>query len=256
MEKFGFFNSINGDRVYDSADFALFFSKYFTNGVFDGGLSVVSAQDGMKITVNKGDANINGYRYTNDDSLIFSLNVGDPQYSRIDNIVVRFDLDNRTISTIVDEGIAQPAPIAKTPQRTSLLYDLVIAQVTIPAGTTELSDTMIKDTRFDNNLCGIVEGAVKQINTSNVFAQYNAYFNEWFSNLKIQLDGDVAGNLQNEITNLRTALGLDTDTFTIGESYDVGDMVVYNHAIYECNVPHVAEEFEIEKWDIVPIIKN
>lgn len=58
------------------------------------------------------------------------------------------------------------------------------------------------------------------------------------------------------ITQLRTALGLDTDTFTIGEAYDVGDMVIYNHTIYECNVPHVAEEFEIEKWDIVPIIKN
>lgn len=58
------------------------------------------------------------------------------------------------------------------------------------------------------------------------------------------------------ISQLRIALGLDTDTFILGESYDVGDMVIYNHTIYECNVPHVAEEFESEKWDIVPIIKN
>ena len=58
------------------------------------------------------------------------------------------------------------------------------------------------------------------------------------------------------ISQLRIALGLDTDTFTIGEAYDIGDMVIYNHTIYECNLAHIAEEFESEKWDIVPIIKN
>ena len=58
------------------------------------------------------------------------------------------------------------------------------------------------------------------------------------------------------ISQLRIALGLDTDTFTPGTAYDVGDMVIYNHMIYECNLAHVAEEFEAEKWNIVPIIKN
>lgn len=255
MEKFGFFNSINNDRVYDAADFALFLSKYFTNGVFDGGLSV-SKGSGMGITVNIGDANINGYRYSNDDTLNLSLNIGDAQYTRIDNVTIRLDLDNRKISTIIDEGIPSSSPVAKDPQRTAFLYDLVIARITIPSGTTEITASMIEDTRFNNNLCGIVEGAVKQINTTDVFAQYEAYFNNWFADLQTQLSGDIAGNLQNEITNLRIALGLDTDTFLIGESYDVGDMVIYNHVIYECNVPHVAEEFESEKWNIVPIIKN
>ena len=255
MEKFGFFNSINNDRVYDAADFALFLSKYFTNGVFNGGLSVTK-NSGMTININSGDANINGYRYTNDDTLNLSLNIGDAQYTRIDNITIRLDLDNRKISTIVDEGIPSSSPVAKDPQRTSFLYDLVIARITLPAGTTEITTSMIEDTRFDSTLCGIVEGAVQQIDTTNVFEQYKAYFNEWFENLQTQLDGDVAGNLQNEINNLRVALGLDTDTFTPGTAYDVGDMVIYNHMIYECNLAHVAEEFESDKWDIVPIIKN
>lgn len=58
------------------------------------------------------------------------------------------------------------------------------------------------------------------------------------------------------ISQLRTALGLNNDTFIVGKAYDVGDMIIYNHTIYECNVPHIAEEFEREKWNIVPIIVN
>ena len=87
-------------------------------------------------------------------------------------------------------------------------------------------------------------------------SEYEAYFNEWFDNLQTQFSGDVAGTLQSEITNLKIAFGLDTDTFVPGTAYDVGDMVIYNHMIYECNLAHVAEEFESEKWDIVPIIVN
>lgn len=205
MEKFGFFNSINNDRVYDAEDFALFFKKYFTNGIFNGGLSVVNAT-GMTINVNAGDANINGYRYTNDDNLELTLNIGDAQYTRIDNISIRLDLDQRKISTIIDEGIPSSSPVAKDPQRSSLYYDLVIARISIPAGTTEISSSMIEDTRFNNNLCGIVEGAVKQIDTTDVFNQYQAYFNEWFKNIQTQLEGDVAGNLQNQINSINNSL--------------------------------------------------
>lgn len=255
MEKFGFFNSINSDRVYDATDFALFLSKYFTNGVFDGGLSV-SKGSGMGITVNIGDANINGYRYSNDDTLNLSLNIGDAQYTRIDNVTIRLDLDNRKISTIIDEGIPSSSPVAKDPQRTAFLYDLVISRITIPAGTTEITASMIEDTRFNNNLCGIVEGAVEQINTTDIFAQYEAYFNEWFADLQTQLSGDVAGNLQNEITNLRIALGIDQTTYDEEETYSKGDLVVYNYTIYECNTDNTTGTWDSTKWTIVPIIKN
>lgn len=205
MEKFGFFNSINNDRVYDAEDFALFFKKYFTNGVFNGGLSVVN-DTGMTVNVNPGDANINGYRYTNDDNLELTLSIGDAQYTRIDNISIRLDLDQRKISTIIDEGIPSSSPVAKEPQRTSLLYDLVIARVTIPAGATEITASMIEDTRFNSNLCGIVKGAVEQIDTTNVFNQYEAYFDEWFAGIQSELSGDVAGNLQNQINTINNNL--------------------------------------------------
>ena len=71
MEKFGFFNAINSDRVYDAEDFAAFFKKYFTNGIFNDGLAV-KASSGMSVEITPGDANINGYGYSNTDSNILT----------------------------------------------------------------------------------------------------------------------------------------------------------------------------------------
>lgn len=259
MEKSYFFNSVNGDRFYDAEDMSQFFSKYFTNGVFNGGLSVEAVEDSMQIKVTKGAANIDGKGYENDDSdsdLLIPISIGNAQYPRIDNICIRKNVDERKITVVVEEGIAQSTPSAKSPQRTSLLYDLVIAQINVPAGATEITQSMIKDTRFDSNLCGIVTGTVQQIDTTNVFAQYEAYFNTWFKNLQTQLDGDVAGNLQNEITNLRQALGINESTYNSETTYLKGDLVIYDYKIYECNIDNTTGEWDSTRWNLVPIIKN
>ena len=61
MEKFSFFNDINDDRVYYAEDFARHLKKYFTNGIFNNELKVIANND-MTITIQEGDANIEGYR--------------------------------------------------------------------------------------------------------------------------------------------------------------------------------------------------
>ena len=202
IEKFGFFNSINSDRVYDAEDFASFFKKFFTNGVFNGGLAVKPGES-MNIIVGEGNANINGYGYSNTEDLNLNISIGDSNSTRIDNVVVRLDLENRKITSLIDEGTPSSSPVAPNPQRLTTIYDLVIAQITIPAGTSKIDASMIKDTRFDETLCGIVTGAVKQIETKEVFAQYEAYFNKWFEDLQVVLDGDVATKLAKEIEDLK-----------------------------------------------------
>ena len=49
MEKFSFFNSINGDRASYAEDFARHLKKYFTNGIFNNELKVIANND-MTIT--------------------------------------------------------------------------------------------------------------------------------------------------------------------------------------------------------------
>lgn len=55
--------------------------------------------------------------------------------------------------------------------------------------------------------------------------------------------------------NLKIALGLDQDTYDSTATYSVGDLVIHDNIIYECNTDiDTAEEWDETKWDVVPII--
>lgn len=64
-------------------------------------------------------------------------------------------------------------------------------------------------------------------------------------------------DLTANITKILKALGLDTDTYSSNSIYAVGDLVIYNNAIYECTTAiTTAEEWNQEHWTLVPIIVN
>lgn len=68
---------------------------------------------------------------------------------------------------------------------------------------------------------------------------------------------DLIPSFKAEFENIIKSLGLDEDTYSSSSTYSVGDLVVHNHAIYECNTAITeSENFDSTKWDIVPIITN
>lgn len=214
MEKFSFFNDINDDRVYYAEDFARHLKKYFTNGIFNNELKVIANND-MTITIKEGDANIEGYRYTNTGDLVKTIDNADGTLNRIDNVVLRLDLTNRLISAQIIKGTFADKPVAPELVRTSTIYDLRIAKISIPAGTTTITQDLITDTRFITSDCGNVISTVQTPDTENLFIQMQTLFEKqinelnnnfeiWFDSIKNQLDSDAAGNLQNQINNLNS----------------------------------------------------
>lgn len=214
MEKFSFFNDVNDDRVYYAEDWARHLKKYFTNGIFNNELNVVSNND-MTITIKEGDANIEGYRYTNTGDLVKTIDNADGTLNRIDNVVLRLDLTNRLISAQIIKGTFADKPVAPELIRTSTIYDLRIAKISIPAGTTTITQDLITDTRFITSDCGNVISTVQTPDTENLFIQMQTLFEKqinelnnnfeiWFDSIKNQLDSDAAGNLQNQINNLNS----------------------------------------------------
>ena len=210
MEKCSFFNDVNGDRVYYAEDFARHLATYFTNGIFNNGCQVLADTNNMAINVNIGSANINGYRYDNDAIKTLQIDNADGVLNRVDNIVIRLDLTNRNISLQVIKGAFAQSPVAPNLVRTSTIYDLRIAKISVPAGTTTITADLITDTRFITSDCGDVistvqtpdtEGLFTQIQAifTNTIADMNSTFEEWFNKIKNQLDEDAAGQLANNI---------------------------------------------------------
>ena len=165
MEKSGFFNSSDGDRVYDATDFAAYFGSLVSNGVFYVTPTnlLVSPGIGLAVTIAPGSAWINGYRYENTDVLNKPLATADGSNPRIDRVVVRLSQITRSIQLAIVTGTPTASPIAPELTRTSDVYELGIADVLVPSAATSISAHNIIDTRLNTSLCGLVNSLVSAV---------------------------------------------------------------------------------------------
>jgi len=165
MEKSGFFNSSDGDRVYDATDFAAYFGNLVSNGVFYASATNLQATpgNGLAVSVAAGSAWINGYRYENTDDLNLPLTTANGSNPRIDRIVVRLSQVSRNIQLAVVDGPPAATPAAPALTRTSDVYELGIADVLIPAAATSIATNNITDTRLNTSLCGLVNSLVTAV---------------------------------------------------------------------------------------------
>ena len=247
MEKSSFFNDIDDDRVYFAEDFARHLAKYFTNGIFNNELKVIANND-MTVTIQEGDANIEGYRYTNTASLTKTIDTADGSLKRIDNVVIRLDLTNRLISAQIIKGTFSDSPSAPSLVRSSTIYDLKLAEVYIGNGVTSITQANITDTRFNKNMCGNVVSTVETIDTTDVYNQLYTKFEEiiqqetteftaWFNRIKNQLDTDAAGHLAAEINKIvDSGLKSYTKTLTVDNWSLNNETNLYEYDIIDSDV--------------------
>ncbi len=213
MEESGFFASINGDRKYKSDLIATFFSKLFTNGVFNNELQV-QANDDMTVTLKSGTAFINGYFYNNPVDKVINISLSDTEQSRIDSIVLRFSKENRQIIADVLEGLYADNPVVPELTRNSNIYELRLCNISVNKQADSITTSMIEDCRFNSTDCGQVISAVQQLDTTEIFAQYQAAFDALFEQMEGILSGDAAGELLVEINGIKSnmiTLGTCTD---------------------------------------------
>ncbi|WP_085833836.1 hypothetical protein [Clostridium merdae] len=210
-ETSGFFRSVSGDRKYSTDWLAKWVSSFIGSGVYNGELAL-SPGGGMSVTLPVGKAWINGYYYCNDAPITLPIANADGVLHRKDTIVLRWNVNERSITTRVLQGSFASNPIAPEIARDLELYDLKLAEISIPAGTTAITPALITDTRLDKAVCGIVTGVVNQVDTTTFYNQIAADlaqfkstqqtdFEAWFDNVKDILDESTAGNLLNLINS-------------------------------------------------------
>lgn len=211
----GFFDAIDQgggdyDRVYSAATFAHYFSLLVNNGVFPDpstGMQVkASASPDMHISVQPGSGWVNGYYITVPENgpELLTVPTANPSLSRIDSVIMGLNYVEREIQLYIKSGAVSASPSAVSLQRDNDLYEMELAQITVAAGVASIYQANITDMRQNTSRCGIVKGTIDQIDTTDLFAQYNDAFQTWFADLQDQLSGNVASNLQNQINSLKT----------------------------------------------------
>lgn len=192
----GFFNAqLVGeefDRVYLAEQFAAYFASFVGNGVFGKSmqkLEVVSqTTPDMSVKVLSGEAWINGWWYRDKETFTLSLDVADGVLDRIDAIVLRWGNAERDMWLQVIKGTASANPVAPTIRRDADYYDLQLATVSVQHGAIRITQSAITDTRLVNAVCGLVTGVIDQIDTTDLYNQFTAYFNEFKATYESDFD--------------------------------------------------------------------
>lgn len=228
----GFFNSeiIGYDAenmpVFDRAEEASFFAKYFSqfisNGVFPNPSTnmQVLAGGNRQIEVGIGTCYINGYMGWVEPAEIFEIEESDTQ-ARIDRVVARLDFTTKDIQIKIKKGTPLGNPVAPELQRNYDIYELGLADIRVNANAIEITQENITDLRLNTELCGVVANQLQHVDTTTLFNQYLNWlnrvtgeaetnlsnmetefeqsFNNWFQTVQNVLDGNIAGNLLNLI---------------------------------------------------------
>lgn len=229
-QKYGFFNSVDGDRKYDADDIGNYFLKLISDGVFATPATAmqVTAVSGMVVSVAAGWGFIKCKYINNTAAAQFTLAAADVVLNRIDRVVIRLDKDNRTMSLAIKQGTAASTPTAPALTRQSSgIWELSLAQIYVGAGVTSITQANITDERANTSLCGYVTGLINQIDTTNLFAQYNNAFWTWFN------------NVQESVTST-TIITRYSNTYTTPSNDEVSTIAIgiqqYNNALDVLNV--------------------
>lgn len=153
----------------------------------------VSISGGTSLTVSAGQAWVRPSRFKGRSIIMeqpttLTLTAADPVRTRIDRVVLRYDAAARQTRLQVLEGTPDSAsPTAPAITRTALVYDLCLAEITRPAGSTAITTANLTDTRADEDICGVMRDGVTGIPTAQLIAQWRAAQADLETQLRAQL---------------------------------------------------------------------
>ena len=169
--KSGFFNSVNGDRVYNADDLNHFFEGIISDGVFKGYKSElkVEAIGGMNVRVLTGKA-ICLDKYINLTAALDLEIEGGNSLPRIDAVVINTNLEDRNGYIYIKKGTPASTPTPPTLYNNPNTKELAIAYINVSENATTITEGNITDKRSDAAVCGWVA-------LTNVSATLDTYKN-------------------------------------------------------------------------------
>lgn len=199
MWESGFFNAVNNDRVYNAEQMSNIFEGLITDGVYEsvGNKLAVSPSSGMAVQIGSGRGWFKKRWVDNSSPYQLTLETSDVTLNRYCAVCVRVDTTDAVRSAVPYLKYSDYAtnPVKPSMIRTETVNEYCLAYVFIPAGSSAVTAANIEDTRGNNDLCGWVTGLIEQLNTTTLFSQWEAIFNDWFAKLGDMLNENTEAML-------------------------------------------------------------
>ena len=261
---YGFFNSINQDRLYNADQMSEYFKGLVSDGVYEsvGGALQVTANSGMTVSVQTGRALID-CKWIDVDAIVnITIAQAHPTLNRYSAVVVRLDRTNRLMELATVDGIPASTPTKPSMTNTETIQEMCLAYIYVGAGVTAITAADIQDTR-SSGLCGWVTGIIQQVDTSTLFNQYVAayeqnlanmqaweqaqkeQFQSWFSTLTDELL--VNTHIERTYADVTTADLTRYVNFPAALDYEEGDIIdVYINGVFLSPTQYTILENEVD----------
>lgn len=194
----------------------------------------VSISGELSLTVSAGQAWVRPSRFKGRSIIMeqpttLTLTAADPVRTRIDRVVLRYDAAARQTRLQVLEGTPDSAsPTAPAITRTALVYDLCLAEITRPAGSTAITTANLTDTRADETVCGVMRDGVTGIPTAQLIAQWRAAQADLETQLRAQLavlNAEIKDGSAYSKTEADAKFALTADKISTALGYDPGNKI-------------------------------
>lgn len=180
---FGFYNSVNGDRVYDAIDMGRIFDGVIRDGVFQNydddhhifGVTAISG-NALKFKVDIGRAWFDHTWTLNDAPLTLTLSRAPSTYGRWDAIVLDINIGTRTNDIIVVTGTdVDSNPSKPSMIKTSSRKQYPLAYIYMTANTTRATDCTIQNA-VGTSACPFVTAPLDAMNIDALLSEWRT---EW-----------------------------------------------------------------------------
>lgn len=199
----GFFNSVNGDRLYNADQMSRIFEGLITDGVYEsvGNKMAVQPNSGMTIQIATGRGWFNKHWVENDAPLTLTVADSDVLLNRYVAVVVKVDETDsvRDVMPYLKYSEFATNPVKPAMTRTDTVKEYCLAYIYVKAKTTAITASNIEDTRGNDKLCGWVTGLIEQLSSATLFEQFTEIFNDWFSGLQDLINANTEAMLVNAL---------------------------------------------------------
>lgn len=191
----GFFDSINHDRLYSADEMNRPYKRIITNGVFatpqgipSNDLQVLSAGE-LNIIVKPGDALFADKWFNNPSNIAITIPSNTNIVPRIDSVIAQVDktMNERKGNIIYRTGEANSNPEAPALSNNSNIVEYRLANIYVEASAVSINQSNITDLRGSEE-CPWVTSLIQQVDTSELFRQYQAAYKKYFDESTEEFD--------------------------------------------------------------------